>query len=172
MPICLSACTHLCAPACACLGMPTLSHPHTPACVHLHLPRSAHNVMKDPPNSTPLAEDLIATLHKIQLGAITVVPRGHEMILDPKDAAGIGMYVEDCNMEELGVNDGWDWVYREDNLSQMLLVYAWACTHFSHPPVPTCIHLPAHALPPACLYLPMHTHLHGQAGGSERDEQG
>ncbi|KAH9977415.1 Calcipressin [Russula compacta] len=77
-------------------------------------------VAEDPPNSTPLAEDLIAALRKLQLGAITVAPGGREMILDPEDGAGIGVYVEDCDMEDLDVDDERDWVYGEDNPSRMV----------------------------------------------------
>jgi len=79
-------------------------------------------VVEEPPNVTPLADDLIAALRKLQLSAGTVVSGGREMILDPEDGAGIGVYVEDWDMEGLGIDDG-DWAYGEDNPSRMAYQY-------------------------------------------------
>lgn len=89
--------------------------------------------MEDPPNVMPLADDLIAALRKLQLAAGTVARGGREMILDPEDGAGIGVYVEDCDMEDFGVDEGErDWAYGEDNPSRM--VYEYIPT--SLPPMP------------------------------------
>ena len=80
--------------------------------------------MEEPPNSTPLADDLIAALRKLQLAAgITAPPGGREMLLDPEDGAGIGVYVEDCDVPEGGIDDDGqmpDWVYGEDNPSRLV----------------------------------------------------
>ena len=88
--------------------------------------------MEDPPNVTPLADDLIAALRKLQLAAGTA-PGGREMLLDPEDGAGIGVYVEDCDMLEPDIDKEPDWAYGDDNPSR--LVYK---------PAPT-------ALPPLAL---------------------
>lgn len=54
------------------------------------------------------------------------------MLLDPEDGAGIGVYVEDCDMEDLEIDDERDWVYGEDNPSRM--VYQPVPT--ARPPMP------------------------------------
>ena len=90
-------------------------------------------VVEEPPNATPLADDLIAALRNLQLAAGTAAQGGgREMLLDPEDGAGIGVYVEDCDLLERAGDDDElrDWAYGEDNPSR--LVYK---------PVPT-------ALPP------------------------
>ncbi|KAH9170817.1 Calcipressin [Lactarius sanguifluus] len=77
-------------------------------------------VVEEPPNSTPLAEDLIAALRKLQLTAGTAAGGGREMLLDPEDGAGIGVYVEDCDVMEQGLDEEPDWVYGEDNPSRLV----------------------------------------------------
>jgi len=73
---------------------------------------------------TPLADDLIAALRKLQLDAGVAVGGGREMILDPEDGAGIGVYVEDCDMEGLDVDEGErDWEYGDDNPSRIINQY-------------------------------------------------
>ena len=79
-------------------------------------------VVEEPPNSAPLADDLIAALHKLHLAA-GVASGGREMILDPEDGAGIGVYVEDCDMDEMSVDEELDWVYGEDNPSRIAYKY-------------------------------------------------
>ncbi len=88
-------------------------------------------VSEDPPNAAPLAEDLIAALHKLQL-AKDGVPGGREMILDPEDGVGIGVYVEDCDLEDMSMDEEGDWDYGEDNPSRM--VYQYIPT--ARPPTP------------------------------------
>jgi len=89
-------------------------------------------VAEDPPNAAPLADDLITALRKLQLAA-GAAHGGREMILDPEDGAGIGVYVEDCDMEDWGIDDEErDWTYGEDNPSRM--AYAYVPTAL--PPVP------------------------------------
>ncbi|KAI0303319.1 Calcipressin [Multifurca ochricompacta] len=69
-------------------------------------------VTEDPPNAAPLADDLIAALRKLQLAA-GAAANG--------DGAGIGVYVEDCDMEEHGFDEerNRDWAYGEDNPSRI-----------------------------------------------------
>ncbi|KAI0263738.1 Calcipressin-domain-containing protein [Gloeopeniophorella convolvens] len=86
-------------------------------------------IVEEPPNATPLAEDLIAALRKLQL-AQAPLPTGREMLLDPEDGVGIGVYVEDCDVDVQGGDMEQDWIYGEGNPSRMILT-----------PVPT-------ALPP------------------------
>ena len=78
--------------------------------------------VEEPPNVAPLAEDLIAALHKLQLAA-GGVPGGREMILDPEDGAGIGVYVEDCDVDEMSVDEEPDWPYGEDNPTRIAYKY-------------------------------------------------
>jgi len=89
-------------------------------------------IAEEPPNTTPLAEDLIAALRKLQLAASGTAPGGREMILDPEDGSGIGVYVEDCDMDGVDVDEERDWVYGEDNPSRSALKPAPT----SRPPMP------------------------------------
>lgn len=63
-------------------------------------------VREDPPNATPLAEDLIQALRKLEVDAQfrkTKVEgqRGVELLLAPEDSTdGISVYVEDCDIDE------------------------------------------------------------------------
>ena len=65
-------------------------------------------VKEDPPNPTPLADDLMAALRKLQ----THERRSSlEVLLDPQEA-GVGVYVENCDWQEEDVREE-DWVYGE-----------------------------------------------------------
>ncbi|KAI8974272.1 Calcipressin [Trametes punicea] len=91
-------------------------------------------IREDPPNATPLANDLIAALRKLELQ--TEQERrgpGPEVLLEPEDGVGISVYVEDCDatapapeeyMEE-------DWVYGEAPPSRL----RWRPLPTSMPPV-------------------------------------
>jgi len=63
-------------------------------------------VREDPPNATPLAEDLIQALRRLEIDAQfrrTKVEgqRGVELLLAPEDSTdGISVYVEDCDIAE------------------------------------------------------------------------
>ena len=63
-------------------------------------------IREDPPNATPLAEDLIQALRKLEVEAQfqkTKVEgqRGLELLLAPEDSAdGISVYVENCDIAE------------------------------------------------------------------------
>jgi calcipressin-2 len=70
--------------------------------------------VEDPPNSTPLADDLIIALKRLQL-LDRRAPSGPELLLEGDEHAGITVYVEDCD----GGRDGGkeeeaeEWVYGE-----------------------------------------------------------
>ena len=52
-------------------------------------------IREEPPNNTPLADDLIAALRRLQLereGKSMI-----EVLIPPEDGTGIGVYVEDCD---------------------------------------------------------------------------
>ncbi|KAH8824527.1 Calcipressin [Flagelloscypha sp. PMI_526] len=70
-------------------------------------------VVEHPPNPTPLAEDLMAALRKLQLQRQGVPTSGPEILLHP-DEAGVGVYVEDCDvgddMEDWAVPRKQPWV--------------------------------------------------------------
>ncbi|CAA7260851.1 unnamed protein product [Cyclocybe aegerita] len=67
-------------------------------------------IQEDPPNATPLAEDLIMALRKLK--TFEDQP-AFEQLLDPEDGAGVGVYVEDCDAHaQMDVPDE-DWVYGE-----------------------------------------------------------
>lgn len=55
-------------------------------------------IHEDPPNSTPLADDLMAALHKLQLEREG--KSGPEVLIEPGEGSGIGVYVEDCDVDE------------------------------------------------------------------------
>jgi len=68
-------------------------------------------IKEDPPNATPLAEDLIQALRKLQ----TCSERpAFEQLLDPLDGSGVGVYVEDCDADNCRMDiSEEDWVYGE-----------------------------------------------------------
>lgn len=83
-------------------------------------------VPEDPPNATPLAEDLIHALRKLEVDAQfrkTKVEgqKGVELLLAPEDSMdGISVYVEDCDLvedeEEITIDveeTGEGWAYGE-----------------------------------------------------------
>lgn len=61
---------------------------------------------EDPPNATPLADDLMAALRKLQ---IKDHRSSKELLLDPHDGSGVGVYVEDFD----GDNDQDDEIAEE-----------------------------------------------------------
>ncbi|KAF5353181.1 hypothetical protein D9757_010987 [Collybiopsis confluens] len=77
-------------------------------------------IKEDPPNATPLAEDLTAALQQLQIEQREREghnKQGPEILLDPEEGSGVGVYVEDCDGGAVGVSDGVideeDWVYGE-----------------------------------------------------------
>ena len=66
-------------------------------------------IREDPPNPTPLAEDLIAALRKLQ---VHTKRSSREMLLEPEDGVGVTVYVEECGMDdEANEASEEDWVY-------------------------------------------------------------
>jgi hypothetical protein len=66
-------------------------------------------IREDPPNVAPLADDLIAALHKLKMQERR---SSREVLLEPEDGVGVGVYVEDCDFE--GSDDSaeeMDWEY-------------------------------------------------------------
>lgn len=100
--------------------------------IHLHPPALEKNflisppgsppvgwepVKEDPPNATPLAEDLISALQKLQISAPSNGPR-IELLHESEDGQGISVYVEDCDSVDRDQEPG-DWEYGTDNPSRM-----------------------------------------------------
>ena len=50
-------------------------------------------IKEDPPNATPLADDLIAALKKLQIRRDSI---GFEIVLDPDEGSGISICVQNC----------------------------------------------------------------------------
>jgi hypothetical protein len=70
-------------------------------------------VREDPPNVTPLADDLIEALKKLQVHQKR--KSSLELVLEPNEESGVGVYVEDFDMtqghdSEEEVQEE-DWVY-------------------------------------------------------------
>ncbi|KAI0062072.1 Calcipressin [Artomyces pyxidatus] len=94
-------------------------------------------VKEDPPNPTPLADDLISALRKLQLSR--GAPKGVEVLLDPEEGSGIGVYVEGCDTEDddqvelVGYgDDDAEWTYGTDFPSRPV----WKPVPTSLPPMP------------------------------------
>ena len=91
-------------------------------------------IREDPPNAAPLADDLIMALKKLQIeqrhrrgGSVDGNGgRGSvEVLLEPDDVIGVGVYVENCDEEEDGndagggmLGDGWGAEKRRKSGSQ------------------------------------------------------
>jgi hypothetical protein len=94
---------------------PDSQHLHPPALEKNFLisppgspPVGWEQVKEEPPNATPLADDLIVALRKLEIQAEFSRSKlegrnGVEVLIDPEEGHGIGVYVEDC-----------DWVDKDD----------------------------------------------------------
>ncbi|KAI6046685.1 Calcipressin [Pisolithus marmoratus] len=91
-------------------------------------------IREEPPNSAALAEDLIAALNKLKCRE----KRGsREVLLEPEDGIGVGVYVEDCDGDEPDHEDKEvEWEYGTPNLSLM----HWKPAPTALPPVPVALH--------------------------------
>ncbi|GLB35564.1 putative calcipressin [Lyophyllum shimeji] len=67
-------------------------------------------IKEDPPNPTPLADDLIQALRRLQMHEKR---SSVEVLLDPQEGSGVGVYVEDCGGEEVDEVAEEAWVYGE-----------------------------------------------------------
>lgn len=94
-------------------------------------------IREEPPNNTPLADDLIAALTKLQLQREAPGQHGVEVLVEAEEGVGISICVEDCGGGDLPtppeVVEGHRWSYGLGAIAQ-------AKSQFK--PVPT-------ALPPA-----------------------
>lgn len=94
-------------------------------------------IREDPPNSTPLAHDLINALRKLEVQAEQERRGpGPEILLEPEDGVGISVCVEDCDavvIETDKLDDGneEDWAYGDLAPSRM----RWRPTPTSMPPL-------------------------------------
>jgi hypothetical protein len=71
-------------------------------------------IREDPPNAAPLADDLIAALRTLRLKQHT--QQGFEVLLEPNEGVGVGVYVEDCDSKDgdgMDLEDDEGWVYGE-----------------------------------------------------------
>jgi len=67
-------------------------------------------IKEDPPNMTPLADDLIEALRKLQVQQQR--KSSFEVLLEPNEESGVGVYVEDCDLADSMEEDKDDeWVY-------------------------------------------------------------
>jgi hypothetical protein len=66
-------------------------------------------IREDPPNPTPLADDLIAALRKLQQHKRSSTL---EVLLEPNEGAGVGVYVQDCDGQDEDDMEQ-DWAYGE-----------------------------------------------------------
>ena len=67
-------------------------------------------IKEDPPNATPLAQDLIHALEKLQLAQAQA--SGPALVHESEDdGVGISVYVEDCDSGEHAMTDERDWEY-------------------------------------------------------------
>ena len=67
-------------------------------------------IKEEPPNATPLADDLMAALRKLQVNEKH--GSGLEVLIEPHDGgSGVGVYVQDCDGEDEENEE--DWVYGE-----------------------------------------------------------
>jgi Calcipressin len=69
-------------------------------------------IVEDPPNSTPLAADLLHALEKLKLQEEQHERGQFEMLLDPAEA-GVGVFVEDCDAYGAVEVIEEEWVYGE-----------------------------------------------------------
>ncbi|KAI5984191.1 Calcipressin [Pisolithus marmoratus] len=91
-------------------------------------------IREEPPNSAALAEDLIAALHKLKCRE----KRGsREVLLEPEDGIGVGVYVEDCDGDEPDDED--KEVEREYGTPNPSLMH-WKPVPTALPPVPVALH--------------------------------
>jgi len=94
-------------------------------------PEGWEAIKEDPPNATPLADDLIAALQKLKL-------RSHgsskEMLLEPEDGVGVTVFVEECGGDEnMDEDDESKWVYGQTTPAKL----RWAPVPTAMPPMTT-----------------------------------
>lgn len=94
-------------------------------------PEGWEHIKEDPPNATPLADDLIAALQKLRL---RTKRSSREMLLEPEDGVGVTVYVEEFNGGDDDMDDEDDeskWVYGQATPARL----KWAPVPTSLPPM-------------------------------------
>jgi hypothetical protein len=87
-------------------------------------------IKEEPPNPTPLADDLMAALRKLQLQ--TTKRSSREILLEPEDGVGVSVYVEECDFDDCAdESENMDWAYGEPSPARM----KWAPIPTSLPPL-------------------------------------
>jgi len=90
-------------------------------------------IREDPPNPTPLADDLIAALRKLQ---VHTKRSSREILLEPEDGVGVTVYVEECGMDdETNETSEEDWVYGQPSPMRQ----KWTPMPTSLPPIRTSV---------------------------------
>jgi len=86
-------------------------------------------IREDPPNASPLADDLIAALHKLKMQERR---SSREVLLEPEEGVGVGVYVEDCDFDvtDEGAEE-MDWEYGSPSPAQL----RWKPMATSMPPL-------------------------------------
>jgi hypothetical protein len=87
---------------------------------------------EEPPNSTPLADDIVAALRQLQLMHNS---SGVEMLLHPDEGSGISICVEDCGSEE-DSSEEINWDYGEPRPSRS----KWKPISTALPPLHACVY--------------------------------
>jgi len=73
-------------------------------------------IKEDPPNATPLANDLIAALKQLQIRRDSI---GFEIILEPDEGSGISICVQNCCDDDLdSVETEWEYGQRTPSYRQ------------------------------------------------------
>ncbi|KAH7928139.1 Calcipressin [Leucogyrophana mollusca] len=88
-------------------------------------------IKEDPPNATPLADDLIAALRQLKLQEKR---SSKEVLLEPEDGVGVGVYVEDCDFVE-DEKAEMDWEYGTPSPARM----RWKPIATAMPPLATAV---------------------------------
>ena len=87
-------------------------------------------IKEEPPNPTPLADDLIVALRKLQIHSKRSSSR--EILLEPEDGVGVSVYVEECDFDDCAdESENMDWAYGEPSPARM----KWAPIPTSLPPL-------------------------------------
>jgi len=85
-------------------------------------------IKEDPPNPTPLADDLIAALRKLQ---VHNKRSSREILLEPEDGVGVTVYVEECGGDDDDETREEDWVYGQPSPARQ----KWTPLPTSLPPI-------------------------------------
>lgn len=101
-------------------------------------------VREEPPNPTPLAEDLIYALRRLQFSRETgdTDSPSVSVLIEPEEGPGVGVYVEDCGEDSLGdekrydLNVGHDeaWFYADTHTQPRMVPMPT-----QRPPMPTSV---------------------------------